>query len=97
LLTQRLILQPRVELNFHAQNVGELGLGSGLTEYETGLRLRYEVVREFAPCGRGYRRHAAGQLGCRQPFLRVGGTHVVLNRPRYLQALQVDAALVATI
>ncbi len=38
-LTQRLILQPRAELNFQAQKVSELGLGSGLTDYETGLRL----------------------------------------------------------
>jgi copper resistance protein B len=49
LLTQRLILQPRVELNLQAQEVSELGLGAGLTDYEAGLRLRYEFVREFAP------------------------------------------------
>lgn len=48
-ITQRLILQPRVELNFSAQDVREIGLGSGLTDAELGLRLRYEVAREFAP------------------------------------------------
>lgn len=48
-LTQRLILQPRGEINWQAQDVGELGLGSGVTDYELGLRLRYEIVREFAP------------------------------------------------
>lgn len=49
LLTQRLILQPSVELNIAAQEVKELGIGSGPTDVELGLRLRYEVLREFAP------------------------------------------------
>jgi copper resistance protein B len=48
-LTQRLILQPRAELNFSAQDVREIGIGSGLTNAELGLRLRYEIRREFAP------------------------------------------------
>lgn len=49
LLTQRLILQPRTELNFEFQDVPEYGLGSGLSTAEVGARLRYEVKREFAP------------------------------------------------
>jgi copper resistance protein B len=48
-ITQRLILQPRVELNFAAQDVPENGIGSGLSNAELGLRLRYEIRREFAP------------------------------------------------
>lgn len=48
-LTQRLILQPRVEFNLSAQDVPEIRLGSGLTDAELGLRLRYEVSRQFAP------------------------------------------------
>lgn len=48
-ITQRLILQPRVELNLSAQNVPETRIGSGLSNAELGLRLRYEVRREFAP------------------------------------------------
>jgi len=48
-ITQRLILQPRVELNLSAQDVPENRLGAGLTNAELGLRLRYEFVREFAP------------------------------------------------
>ncbi|KQT35274.1 copper resistance protein CopB [Sphingomonas sp. Leaf412] len=48
-ITQRLILQPRVELNLSAQDVRSGRLGSGVTDAEAGLRLRYEVVREFAP------------------------------------------------
>ncbi|MGE3622783.1 MAG: copper resistance protein B [Bdellovibrionales bacterium] len=54
-ITQRLILQPRAEVEFAAQDVPELGLGAGLTSVETGLRLRYEIAREFAPyIGIGY-------------------------------------------
>ncbi|MBB3980670.1 copper resistance protein B [Sphingobium fontiphilum] len=48
-ITQRLILQPAAEVNIAAQNVPELGIGSGFSEIELGLRLRYEIAREFAP------------------------------------------------
>lgn len=48
-ITQRLILQPRVELNLSAQDVPEDRIGAGLTDAELGLRLRYEIGREFAP------------------------------------------------
>ena len=48
-ITQRLILQPRVEFNLSAQNVPENRLGAGLTDAELGLRLRYEIRRQFAP------------------------------------------------
>ncbi|MBI0476953.1 copper resistance protein B [Sphingomonas sp. MA1305] len=48
-ITQRLVLQPRAELNFAAQDVPENRIGSGLSNAELGLRLRYEVRREFAP------------------------------------------------
>jgi len=49
LLTQRLILQPRAELNFAFEDVPALDTGSGLSTAEAGLRLRYEIRREFAP------------------------------------------------
>lgn len=49
LLTQRLILQPAAELNLHARNDEARGVGSGLSDLELGLRLRYEIRREFAP------------------------------------------------
>lgn len=48
-LTQRLILQPRVELNAAFSDDVEIGVGSGLSEADVGLRLRYEIRREFAP------------------------------------------------
>ena len=48
-ITQRLILQPRVEVSLSAQDVPELGIGAGLDTFEAGLRLRYHFAREFAP------------------------------------------------
>ena len=48
-ITQRLILQPRVELELSAQDIPEREVGAGLTKIEPGLRLRYEIAREFAP------------------------------------------------
>ncbi|WP_421930802.1 copper resistance protein B [Phenylobacterium sp.] len=48
-LTNRWILQPRAELNFAAQNDRAAGRGAGLSNAELGLRLRYEIRREFAP------------------------------------------------
>lgn len=49
LLTQKLLLQPRVESNFYGQNDAARNLGSGLSDATFGLRLRYEIEREFAP------------------------------------------------
>ncbi|GMR18224.1 MAG: hypothetical protein BMS9Abin33_0630 [Gammaproteobacteria bacterium] len=49
LFTQKLILTPEIDLNFHSKNDKETGTGSGLSDLQTGLRLRYEFVREFAP------------------------------------------------
>lgn len=49
LLTNRLILQPLVELSFNAKDDPQRGTGSGLSKAEAGLRLRYEMNRQFAP------------------------------------------------
>lgn len=48
-VTQRIVLQPRVELNFSAQDAPRRRIGSGLYDAELGLRLRYEITRRFAP------------------------------------------------
>jgi copper resistance protein B len=48
-ITQRLILQPRIEANLSGQDIAELGIGTGLDQIEVGARLRYEIRREFAP------------------------------------------------
>ncbi|OIQ50858.1 Copper resistance protein B precursor [Pseudodesulfovibrio hydrargyri] len=49
LLTQRLILMPEFEANLFGKNDPATRTGSGLSETELGLRLRYEILREFAP------------------------------------------------
>lgn len=49
LFTQRLILSPEIEMSLNSKNDQEVGIGSGLSAMELGLRLRYEVRREFAP------------------------------------------------
>lgn len=49
LLTQRLILQPRFEINAAVQSAVLYGVGAGVNDIELGLRLRYEILREFAP------------------------------------------------
>ena len=48
-ITQSLILQPRGEVNLSAQDIPQLGIGAGIDQLELGLRLRYEIKREFAP------------------------------------------------
>jgi len=48
-LTQRLMLQPRIELNAAFSDDHDIGVGSGLSTAQAGLRLRYEITREFAP------------------------------------------------
>jgi copper resistance protein B len=48
-ITQRLVAQPRAEVNLSAQDMRAEGIGSGLVNAELGLRVRYEIVREFAP------------------------------------------------
>lgn len=49
LFTQRLILTPNIEINMYGQNDRATNTGSGLSDAEAGLRLRYEIAREFAP------------------------------------------------
>lgn len=49
LFTQRLILQPEFELNLHGRNDTATRTGRGLSDTKFGLRLRYEIRREFAP------------------------------------------------
>ena len=49
LLTDRLVLQPLLELKFNAQDDPLRHVGSGLSKAEAGLRLRYEITRRFAP------------------------------------------------
>ena len=72
-ITQRLILQPRVELDLSLQDVPELGIGAGLSTAEAGIRLRYEIVPEFAPyVGVQYER----AFGDTADFRRAAGENV---------------------
>ncbi len=48
-ITQRLVLQPRLEALAALQKVPAWGVGRGLNHVDFGLRLRFELVREFAP------------------------------------------------
>ena len=76
-LTQRLILQPRAELEFAAQDIPESEIGSGLSTGELGLRLRYEIRREFAPyIGVSYERAFGDTAG----FVRARGEDVKSTR-----------------
>jgi copper resistance protein B len=49
LLSQRLVLQPRLEINAYGQDDPARLIGAGLSDLEIGLRLRYEIRREVAP------------------------------------------------
>jgi copper resistance protein B len=49
LLTQRWVLQPKIELNLYGKEDAANRIGSGLANADVGLRLRYEIRREFAP------------------------------------------------
>jgi copper resistance protein B len=49
LLTNRLVLQPLVEVELFGKSDPERGIGAGLSTTEAGVRLRYEFRREFAP------------------------------------------------
>lgn len=49
LVTNRLILQPLVEVDVHGKADPSRGIAAGLSSIDAGLRLRYEFRREFAP------------------------------------------------
>jgi copper resistance protein B len=49
LITNRLILQPEAELNVYSKADPARLVGAGFSDLDTGLRLRYEFDRKFAP------------------------------------------------
>lgn len=49
LFTQRLVLQPKFEINAYGKSDPENHIGAGVSDTEISLRLRYEFKREFAP------------------------------------------------
>jgi copper resistance protein B len=70
LLTQRLILQPEIEMNFYSKADPGRRVGSGLSDIDAGIRLRYEISRKLAPyIGVAY----AGRFGQTAHFARQEG------------------------
>lgn len=70
LLTQKLILQPRVEANLYGKRDVASAIGSGLSDGVAGLRLRYEITRQIAPyVGVEW----AGKFGESADFARAAG------------------------
>jgi copper resistance protein B len=70
LLTQKLILQPRIELNVYSQRDDTRAVSSGLSDFSGGVRLRYEIWREFAPyVGIEW----AGKFGSAADYIRTTG------------------------
>jgi copper resistance protein B len=49
MFTQRWVLTPEVEINAYSKDDPQRGVGSGVADISAGLRLRYEIYREFAP------------------------------------------------
>lgn len=49
LITQRLIVEPLIELNAYTRSDPARNVASGLSDIDAGLRVRYEVSRKFAP------------------------------------------------
>jgi copper resistance protein B len=49
LLTNEWVLQPTAEFNLYGRNDPQRGIGSGLSDSDVGLRLRYEITPQFAP------------------------------------------------
>lgn len=84
LLTNRLILLPEVELEAWSRDDEVNGLGAGLGTVELGLRLRYEIRREFAPyAGLEW----AGKVGATADLAREAGEPV--RESRWVAGLRV--------
>ena len=81
LMTNRLILQPLVELEIFGKSDPERGIGAGLSTLEAGLRLRYEFRREFAPyVGLTWDRKLFGTADfARAQEEEIGGTRLALG------------------
>jgi copper resistance protein B len=79
LITNRLIAQPEFELNFYSKSNPSRGIGAGFSELDTGLRIRYEFTRKFAPyIGFAY----TGNYGRTATFTRRAGGNA--QDPRFI-------------
>jgi len=69
-LSQRLILQPQAEVNFYSKDDPARQIGSGFSDLDAGLRLRYTISRKFSPyIGYTY----AGKYGGSADYIRAAG------------------------
>jgi copper resistance protein B len=83
-VTQRLVVQPQAELNFYSKNDPGRGTGSGLSDLDTGIRVRYEISRKFAPyVGFVY----AGKYGDTATYARRAGEAV--DSPTFVFGIRV--------
>jgi copper resistance protein B len=83
LLTQRWIVQPQVELNFYSKDDAARRIGSGLSEIDTGVRVRYEISRKFAPYA-GFAWN--GRFGDTAGYVRTAGED--RSNPRFVFGLR---------
>jgi copper resistance protein B len=66
LFTQRLALEPHIEANVYARDDARRQLGAGLADVGTGLQLRYEITRKFAPYVDLVHERALGETAARR-------------------------------
>jgi copper resistance protein B len=84
LIMQRLIAQPQFEINFYSKEQPGRGVGSGLSDLDCGLRIRYEITRKVAPyIGIAYTQ----TFGEAAKFTREEGG--IVNDPRFIFGLRV--------
>ena len=77
MLTQRWIVNAEAEALVYGESDAELGRDSGLSEFDVGLRLRYEMRREFAPyIGVQWQRHEEAPGLIRREWIAVSGLRV---------------------
>jgi copper resistance protein B len=82
-ITQRLVAQPQLELNFYSKRDPARGLGTGLADLDTAIRLRYEIRRKLAPyVGFAY----TDQYGSTAGYSRRAGEAVA--NPRFVFGLR---------
>jgi copper resistance protein B len=77
LLTQRLVLEPQLEVNGYTRADGPMQVGSGWSQLDAGARLRYEIRRKFAPyAGVSYVRSSFERGTAQPPWCFEAGLHV---------------------
>lgn len=83
-LTNRLIAQPEVEMNFYTKEDQSRAVGTGFSELDGGLRIRYEISRKFAPyIGFAY----TGHFGETATLTRQAGD--IVSDPRFVFGVRV--------